>query len=162
MSYVRTKRSNKLTELTAEWYQRLKREGFQDIEWYDEYTGYGQNSDFLKQDSRQSAQSFKPETLEYYRIITNFTTHYKFKSRKHAFIMQKYAEGMPYRKILTATRLECYDWVIKRNGRPRLSLFTLHGMIHKYIKLAYEWNKTDPEGLDYDAPASVETEQSED
>jgi hypothetical protein len=138
---------SKIRDLTNKWYDKLKKSGFEDIEFYDSNTGYGQNADYLKHSAAKMTAKYSTETAQHYRICTNFTTHYQFPNKKHKFIFNEYCNGTTFREILRRTKAKNKDWVIKRNGRPRLSLFSLHHLLKRYIKLAYDWNKTHPEGI---------------
>lgn len=138
---------SKIRDLTNKWYAKLKKSGFEDIEFYDSNTGYGQNADYLKNSAAKLASKYRPETAQHYRICSNFAAHYTFPNAKIKFIFSLYAEGVTFREIIKQTKAHKYSWVYKSKGKPKLSLFTLHHMLKKYIKLAYEWNSTHPEGI---------------
>lgn len=62
-------------KLQNKWYKKLKEEGFEDVEWYNEKTGYGQNSAFLKRSTGYLRHVFDPQTVQLYSLIRNFLVH---------------------------------------------------------------------------------------
>lgn len=149
---VNKRKSESIVKLTNKWYKKLADSGFKDIEWYDETTGKGQNSDYIKRSASRMKHQYKPESFEHYRIMRNFVSHYKFKSNKDRIILEWYADGIRYRKILSKLRRLGGYYAYTTNGnkhRRNISLLTLHRLIKKYVQIAYDWNKADSEGLEY-------------
>lgn len=143
-----------LLQLQKQWYSKLKREGFKDIEWTEGHSINGVDSPYLKDTAFKYKKKFNEHTAEHYRLMRNFSSNYTFKSKMDAFIFELYCEGCPFREIVH--KVYRAGWNQRRPGPPKpgktthiskISLFTLHHILKKYIKLAYEWNKTDPEGL---------------
>jgi hypothetical protein len=141
-----------LSKLTVKWYKKLKRSGFEDIEWLDVRTGYGQNTPYLKDSAMILGGRYSKETETHYRVCQNFCTHHIFTTKKAQFIFQEYTKGITFREILHRCKRKGGHYAYNRDGSYNISLFTIHHTVQNYIKLAYEWNKTDPEGILHDMP----------
>ncbi len=99
-----TSEGKDLRALQKEWYQRLKDEGFRDIEC--------KNQRFLKHwHSRHFFDHYSPEQIEerlsYYRQIDHFLYHYEaFQSDQEQEIWRLHAEGYSRRKIALHLQLQ--------------------------------------------------------
>lgn len=69
------KHSKKFVQLQSKWYQKLKDEGFDDIEWYNEESGYGQNSVYMKRSTGHMKATFDPAAAQLYSLYSNFLEH---------------------------------------------------------------------------------------
>lgn len=71
--------------LQSEWYDKLKKEGFEDIEWYNPKTGIGHGSRFLKSknipDTGNIVRNYSPDVENLYRLCRNFLAHGPFYSK---------------------------------------------------------------------------------
>lgn len=81
--------------LQAKWYAKLKKSGFEDIEYA---------NDYLKSStSRFVAENPNPEswiaTEQYYRLAAHFLHDYKFESKRDAVIWEYHANGISVRDI---------------------------------------------------------------
>lgn len=138
--------------LYNKWYSKLKKSGFEDIEWYDKKRAKGQNSDFLIDQSSKIRASYRQSIAEHYRLCRNFLTHYKFRDRKEKLIFKLYTDGTTYRSILKILKEK--DLRSKRNyyyftksGKVGMSLFKLsRSYIPRLIKICHEWNVTNKKG----------------
>lgn len=136
-----------LAKETTKWYKKLQSEGFSDIEWFDTSTGYGQNTPYLKHGAARILQKYSTETAQHYQICSQFAESNRFDRCRDKFCFKLYCEGITFREIIKRARRKGTDYYYDRDGKQILSLFSLHHLIKKYIKRAYDWNKTSPEGL---------------
>lgn len=134
--------SKEFAALQATWYDKLAKSGFDDIEWCDEATGRGQNSDYLKRPDQERIKHVKLNTYEYYRLCTNYYTHNtKWKSKYYKYIWELYCHGTTYRQImkLANKRFKPYG--------ERHTLYYIHHVIKYTEALCMQWNKEHAEGL---------------
>lgn len=92
--------SKDLKKLQKLWYDKLKKEGFDDIE---------QDENYLKRwDSHWFNSQYSPEYFqnkaEYYRAAGKFLYEHQFKSELERQIWAKHAEGLTIRDIVTVLR----------------------------------------------------------
>jgi hypothetical protein len=132
------KKDKGFRELQKKWYDRLKKEGFDDIEWTDHKTGYGQDSPHLKRSTYYISSKYSLGTENYYRLFRNFVSHATFTSKIDKTIAELHSEGFSYRQIIKQIRL--------RHRRTR-SLFFIWSRMQKLTAEMVEFNKTHPEGL---------------
>lgn len=135
-------------ELQAKWYKKLERSGFQDIEWADHDTGYGQNSRFLKGDAAAGlGTGNKHRDIEqFYRLVTNYLTHVPIKGTRMQFMCQLFGDGVTYRAIIKA---------VKKRFKVKISLYYVFYHMRKFKAAVMEFNKINPDGLLYEAPDPV-------
>lgn len=83
-------------ELRAEWYQKLKDEGFKDIEHHhkDDYA-----NSVTTQSRHFSDEVLRNSVQEYYNMAYHFLNEYKFENEKEKIIWEYYTEGLSYREI---------------------------------------------------------------
>ena len=128
-------------QLQAEWYDKLEQSGHNDIEWYDEHTGKGQSSPYLKHTPTHSFAKRAPALFEYYRLCRAFLMHASW--RGSGFLGDKvlwelHSEGVTYRKIrkhLNATFGTTY------------SLKHVFNRVNALKAKMVEWNRIHPDGL---------------
>jgi hypothetical protein len=145
----------RLLKETEIWYARLKREGFQDIEFNSKTSIYGQDARYLYNSAFTFKHRYNEHTAEHFRLVQNYCTNAPNILKKHRFILELYCSGCTFREILTKCRVKGGWYAYNSKGKRNLSLFSIHTIIKKQIQLAYEWNKTDYEGLlhpDFDKP----------
>lgn len=125
--------------LQKQWYAKLAKEGFEDIEWVNHSTGTGQDSAFLK-GSLLSGKPYHPGRELYFQLATNYLMNCtNLKNRPyHKFIWKLHSEGATYDEIEAAVRKKYKDPVSK---------YTLYYEIKDLAKLCYRWNAKHPEGL---------------
>lgn len=123
------------------WYAKLAKSGFEDIENYKNKRAHSSNSPYIKQDSSLIPYKYKAATAEHYRICTHYCTNGTFKLKKHKYIFELYSDGMTFRDILKHLRVNKGGWYYSKKGYPLISLFSLHHLIKKLIKDAYEYDK---------------------
>ncbi len=65
-----------------EWYEKLKKSGFDDLEWYDEKTGMGQGSPYLRSKGNPTTgklrKTYSQSSSEHFRLCRNFLQHGAF------------------------------------------------------------------------------------
>ena len=59
-------------KIQKEWYSKLNSEGFEDIEWFNPDTGFGQNSPYLKRCTNQIRLRMNPASLRLFRLFQHF------------------------------------------------------------------------------------------
>jgi hypothetical protein len=133
-----TKKDSEFIKLQKRWYAKLKKEGFDDIEWTDHKTGYGQDSPHLKRSTSYIASKYSVGTENYYRLFRNFVSHATFTSKIDQTIAELHSEGFSYREILKQIRL--------RHRRKR-SLYFIWSRMKVLTAQMLEFNKTHEEGL---------------
>lgn len=66
-------------KLRNEWYKKLEKSGFEDLEWYNPDTGMGQGSPYLKSSTSHTLGSLRRNyasaTQSHYRLCRNFLQH---------------------------------------------------------------------------------------
>lgn len=126
-------------KLQKQWYAKLAKDGFEDIEWVNHSTGKGQDSSFLK-GSLASGKQYHPGRELYYQLASNYLQNCKnLKNRPyHKFIWKLHSEGMTYAEIEAA---------VKKKYKKSVSIYTLYYQIKDMAKLCYKWNATHHEGL---------------
>ena len=70
--------SKEFRKLQAEWYEKIKQDGFNDIEWFNSDTGFGQNSPFLNPSMGSLRRRLSSSTSQHFRICRNFLQHGPF------------------------------------------------------------------------------------
>jgi hypothetical protein len=142
---ARTKKYTSITQadyraLQKQWYEKLKRTGFNDLERFD---STGSPLPLLNGASlRHIADAFSLSTELYYRRMRNFVAHngnWGFPDVIKMYVASMYAEGAPYRLISKEAKkqhLHCSLWLVHK--------------IVKQLELdCVRWNKVSPNGLDF-------------
>lgn len=153
----RKKSLNKISKseyikLYAKWYDRLKREGFEDIEWFDPKTALGQSGHYMVKSTHKITKKYNEFTEEHYRLCRNFLTHFKFPNKKIEKIFELHTDGASYRDIIKELKKIAHKWAYRhyyynKQGKPVITLFTLHKIVPDLIEQCYRWNKENPEGI---------------
>jgi hypothetical protein len=131
-------------DLQANWYKKLKREGFKDLEKPNPTTGEIEPGHWLRGASlRYIANQYSETQARYYARLRNFLTHRPdWTSNKYAkLVAQMYTEGESYQTIAIAAH--------KARLLDRVSKWRVYKTVHQFVPIALKWNKSDPEGLDY-------------
>lgn len=126
-------------KLQKQWYAKLAKEGFEDIEWIDHSTGKGHNSPFLR-GSMQGGRRYHAGRDLYFRMATNYLHNCKSSSLRNyrRIIWRLHAEGATYQEIVNE--------LSNKHGLT-ISIFTVFSDIQHIAKLCRKWNQTAPEGL---------------
>ena len=92
--------NSEFRELQTEWYDKLKEEGFDDLEWFDPKTGMGLGTPYLKNSTSitpgELCRKYHPELDNHYRLCRNFLAHGPFypnleeKYRNSSSLQDKY------------------------------------------------------------------------
>ena len=98
--------NKEFVKLQSKWYDKLKKSGFEDIEWYNPKTGLGQGSPFLKSDNipdtGQIRKAYAPELENHFRLCRNFRAngpfypHLRQNYRNSGDLRAKYAKLKDY------------------------------------------------------------------
>ena len=133
--------------LQKEWYNKLKDDGFEDLEWIDHSTGKGQNSDYLKRPSQSIAISYSPETEEHYRIMRHYATHCAEGCLLDHFMFEAYTDGNSYRDIVKIVNTTLPQSMLREMHRRDTRLIEGEVSVHfvfyavkKMIDKAIKWN----------------------
>lgn len=143
--------SPEFAKLQEKWYKKLSDEGFEDLEWVDNKTGFGQNSDLFKDGSSGNAvgKRYSPQTAYFFSIMQNYVTHNEeflinlFKDERRMYAIKGYLEGVPYRKLARE-----YNAKLRKRDNKKLYTFMICRTVQLVNKLALEWNASGhPEAL---------------
>jgi len=142
-------KSAEFKKLKNTWYQKLKKDKFEDIEWHDAITSDGENSPYLKSHFAQSYLGDRltdQETLanssqfRHQRAIDHFNANGVFEHEVDRTLWDLYASGATYRKMsqelrITYKKVKAYSvfWVSYRIKHLRMSMI--------------KFNLSDPNGL---------------
>jgi hypothetical protein len=92
---------HELERLTAEWYARLKSEGFKDIERPEVKDRYSHRA--IRDPRGATLSRVDPLEMElgqhYYRLAARFLHEHTFKSERHYDAWDAFSQGMTYRQI---------------------------------------------------------------
>ncbi len=94
------KRSEEFKKTQKLWYDKLKKQGFDDLEWITHESGYGQNSPFLKYKHAPFDEVKIKEHTDHYSKCAYFLNYGTFKSPLHKKIFAMYCEGVSYRNMI--------------------------------------------------------------
>lgn len=134
--------STDFAKLQAKWYAKAAAKGFKDIERFHPITG--EPLEYISgQSLRTIADGFNPLRETYFRRIRNFVTHNPrwgktYVTRK---IADFHAEGVSYRDMIKK---------LAKKGH-KMSIYKIFYWVRKLEKAAFKWNKTHPEGLDFES-----------
>ena len=133
--------SKAFRDLQKEWYGRLKREGFKDLE---RPMPDGSTDSWLHgQSMHDLAKQYSPETQLYYERLRAYLTHrphwhedafYRFAGRLHA-------KGVSYREICEIARA--------KGIKPNANKWHVFKAVEALRPLAERWNRTSVKGCDY-------------
>jgi hypothetical protein len=124
-------------ELQKQWYEKLAKSGFKDLEWVDHTTGLGHDTPHLK-GSLSLGRTYHPGRALYYDMALAYLTHCRSLSGFNRFIWRLHANGATYDQIMDALRSK-YKHVPSK--------YTVFYTIQKLAKLCYRWNRKYPEGI---------------
>lgn len=130
--------SKEFRKLQAKWYEKLRKSGFDDLEWTDTKTGHGQNTSYLKKQIPNNLGERMHATDLYYTMCRNWLTHAGPKLKKDRMAFELHAEGKGYREILK---------MIENFDHRKRSLFYLFQRMKPLVKEMLAWNETDPRGV---------------
>ena len=124
-------------KLQKKWYDKLKKEGFDDIEGGKPGLEY---SDFIKRHSLEMKKAYNPKTEEYYRRCRIHANHGSFDTNLQKYVFTCHAEGHSYRKIIKMVRAR-----FKRS----ISVFYISDHVNKVLKRMNEerhWENGEDDG----------------
>lgn len=128
----------KFSKLQKEWYEKLKRSGFDDLEWTDHKSGEGHNSSFLR-NSRTGVNARLDLNKElYYTMCRNWLTHAGPKKKIDRIMFEMHAEGKGYRDIVAKVR----GWLPKRSSHTSVFM-RMKPLIAEMLR----WNEADERGV---------------
>ena len=121
--------------LQAQWYKKLKRSGFDDIECGYEY------SEFIKGHSNFIVKKYDKTTDDHYANMRHHAVTFKFKSLQDQRLFEWFSEGMTFRQM---------EKLYNQRFKPSKSLFWIHTRVKKLEREAVSlklWEDGD-EGID--------------
>lgn len=164
-------KSKKFRELQKKWYDKLKKDGFEDIEWVDHKTGVGQNSSFLKNSLSTRKKACEggfasSKRFQYYRLASNFLHNYKdFKdladdgatkpnrgATKPRAKSKSYKTNVDYELWKLHTEGSTYREISRSlkslfRSPKRFSVYWVYYRVKRLQDIMLQWNKTNSEGL---------------
>ena len=140
------------TKIQEEWYDKLKEDGFKDLEWVDHKTGKGQATDYIKRPCAGFIKSFNPFTAEHFGIMRHYVSNCNEGSIFNHFLIEAYSEGVTYRDIVVMVNENFDSYVLKDLMDPdtyrvtsgRISIYAVFYRIKDLIARANEWHKLQP------------------
>jgi hypothetical protein len=134
--------SREFKALQADWYRRLKDEGFRDLENLDSKGNDRADYRLHGRSLTQIARLYDSAVERHYARLRNFATHCpSFGSNWDRFVLKRYAEGISYQQICNEYEAETGI----RRGK-----YSVHHSAKRIDAAAIAWNKRDPLGLDWD------------
>lgn len=139
-------RSKEFYKLQAEWYAKLKSEGFNDLERFTNVTESHDANRLLNGQSMRSIALKKnwESTYHHYSRMRNFVTHcprWAGPDAVRSLVGRLYSEGVSFREIVNET---------KRLGlKSNMNKWHVHHMVKDFVLKATLWNQRDPRGLDF-------------
>lgn len=133
-------RTEEFIKIQNEWYEKLSKAGFSDLEWLDKNTGLGQSTPFLKGNERKFKHldaSELSQTSEYFVQASQFAQLHKFSTKLHKYIWQLFAEGVSYRKMIPRIRSRRFKYV------P--SIFWISVELNKLKRDFWLWQLSQPD-----------------
>ena len=126
-------------KLQKQWYAKLAKDGFEDIEWVNHSTGTGHDSGYLK-GSLISGKAYHPGRELYYQLASNYLQHcLALKNRKyHHYLWKLHTAGHTYDEI---------EVLVLKKFKRSVSKFTIYYQIKRLAQLCYRWNSKAKEGL---------------
>lgn len=136
--------------LQNEWYEKLKKDGFEDIEFYNPKTGQGHNSPYMRTrnspHARQLAQNYSPQLLQHFRLCQNYLAHGPFYSNLRSKYLKLRANGDLPAKIrsfpdfqraqdIYYSRAESTAWQLYCDGSTLREISVELRRLHKLQKL---------------------------
>lgn len=118
-------------KLQNKWYKKLKKQGFEDLEWVDDGKGIGQDSSFLLKPLTNMTKFYKKDVENFYRICRNYAGYGTFASKLDKYCFKYYADGQSYRQI---------QKIIAKKHKITLTHVTVFNRIKKIIPTMMRWN----------------------
>ncbi len=131
------------------WYDKLKKEGFNDLEWINHATGAGQNGPYLKESSPPINEQKMEEHINHFAKCSRYLHYGKFKTPLHKKVWAMYCEGISYRNMMKKLKKEGKNKYI-----PSIFWISMHinQMINECAFYTFKEDLQDeiePESIDY-------------
>jgi hypothetical protein len=130
--------TKEFTKLQNKWYNKLKRSGFDDIEWTDTKTGFGQSTSYLKNSRNGVNAQLDPNKELYYTMCRNWLAHAGPVKKIDRIMFELHAEGFGYRDIVERVKHK-----LKKSNSHTAIFMRMKPLIAEMIR----WNESDPQGL---------------
>jgi hypothetical protein len=139
-------------ELQSKWYKKLEKSGFDDLEWYNPDSGFGQNSRFLKfstpslpnpDEISGSGGLASSNTYKYYQNCRDFLENYDKFTRMTRLLWTMHTDGQSYRSIskYLRSRATKQPYITHRHKQTSksFSVFWVHTEIMKLHKIMKDY-----------------------
>jgi hypothetical protein len=129
--------SAEFLKIQKEWYGKLEKDGFEDLEFTDLKTG-NTKSDYLKVALPKSTKD-RAESLElYYALFRNFLTHVTIHDGIDDCIVRYHSQGLGYQDIVKK---------LNSKYKKKFSVSIVPQRLRRIKKLVMNWNNTSQHGL---------------
>jgi len=133
-------------DLKDEWYDKLKLEGFKDIE--SSLEVYSRSQSGIKKSALYTSMKYQKSIEIFYKLCRTYAVHGVFRSEIDKILFKWYAEGVSYRKM--AKKLQTYCDIEPKNP-PKGQSYKERGIVPRSIKFIsvhmnrciedmYKWN----------------------
>lgn len=95
----------KLRKLQAKWYGKLKKKGFEDIEYDEDHLKLSSERFVVRNSGAYANPTLTSAKYEYYSSCRKFLNEYTFKNKKERAVFELHSEGVSIRDIATKLRL---------------------------------------------------------
>lgn len=132
-------------KLQQQWYDKLRRSGFSDLERTDKFSDTGVSRAAIRQPSDELGKKYSPTTEYFYDLARMWLEHTQLRTRDH-YLWSLYCEGVTYRQICKRMRRR----FAYRKDRGKRWRFTLHWVCLRLKLLRsdmFNWHYHDPAGL---------------
>ena len=130
-------KADNFAAIQKQWYSKLAKTGFKDLEWVDHSTGRGQNSDYLR-GSLAAGKPYHAGRALYYQLATNYYAHCARLKGYNRFIWGLHANGATYEDIIAQ---------VKQKYKRKTTIYTLYYQIQELARKCWNWNNEAQEGL---------------
>lgn len=145
-----TAQEAEFAKLQQHWYSKLKAEGFKDLEWVDNKTGFGHDAPFMGSKSISYLRSkYSRGAEEHFRRCRIFLAHYQFarKERQMKYILEWHTDGLSLRDIVAKMQETLNTWD-NPPFKKVYSVYWVHCRLQEALDFIDFWHYLDEEGLD--------------
>ncbi len=132
-------KSKEFIRLQNKWYNKLKKSGFEDIEWTNSETGENSNYQYLTKGTPRNKVLDRgniTRSYEYFYRCRRFSFFHKFDKREDKVLWDLYSNGVSYRDIISTTL---------RDSGNKWNLYTISIRVHQIIKVLEQHIRDYPE-----------------
>lgn len=137
-------KDRKFIKLQNQWYKKLRRSGFKDIEWLDEKTGEGHNTSLIESGTPRTKTLILGHLTKSYEFFYNcrrFGVYHQFERKEDKVLWDLYSDGVSYRSIIK---------LAKRDKKRKWNLFTISTRVNEILVIMGEHMRMYPEIYSHD------------